>query len=222
MNASAPAAEQRRRIRIGGRVQGVGFRPFIYRLAKTYALIGWVGNTADGVVVEIQGRVQAIDEFLHALRRNAPIEALINSLDIATIACSEEREFSIVDNVETAPNEAAGDLTLPLDIAVCEQCRRELFDPDNRRYRHPFIACCDCGPRWSALTTLPWNRANTALAPFSLCENCNAEYTNAADRRLHAQNNCCPNCGPQLSLWNRHAEIVAEREAALSDAVDAL
>ena len=222
MNAAAPAANHRHRLMIGGRVQGVGFRPFIYLLAKQYELAGWVANERGGVVIEIEGDAQSIDNFLIALRAHTPIQARIESLHSETIIGAGEVDFRIIENALASAIDSDAELSIPVDLAICDNCRAELFDENNRRYRHPFIACCDCGPRWSALSTLPWNRANTALAAFALCTECNAEYSNPDNRRFHAQNNCCSNCGPQLAFWNRAGETLAEREFALRKAVDAL
>lgn len=219
MNAATPAC-QRRRITIGGCVQGVGFRPFVYHLANKYGLAGSVANATNSVIIEIEGDSAALDNFLNALRSDAPAQARIDSLHSESIGCQGDSDFSILESESTVSYPA--ELTLPLDLAICDNCRHELFDPHSRRYRHAFIACCDCGPRWSSLAALPWQRNNTALADFALCAACAAEYRNPDDRRFHAQNNCCPQCGPQLALWNRAGAVLAEKTQALAGAVAAL
>ncbi len=221
MNA-APRACIRRRLTIGGRVQGVGFRPFVFRLAKTLELSGWVANAHDGVIVEIEGRAECVDNFLKILHTDAPAQARVESIHADNIACAGGSHFSIIEIDGDPKLRKRTELSIPVDLAVCDNCRAELFDDSNRRHRHPFIACCDCGPRWSALAALPWNRANTALAGFAMCPRCNDEYNDSDNRRFHAQNNGCPDCGPQLALWNGGGETLAERDSALSKAVDAL
>ena len=222
MNDSAPAIA-RRRITIGGNVQGVGFRPCVYRLATRHNLSGWIANTRSGVAIEIEGNAAAIDVFLSTLHTDAPARARIESLHSETLPVIGANDFRILDEDSTdAIQKNVAQLSLPLDLAICERCRAELFDPTNRRYRHPFIACCDCGPRWSALAALPWQRNNTALANFATCTECDAEYSDPDDRRFHAQNNCCPHCGPQLAFRNPDGSALTERNEALRKTVDAL
>jgi len=222
----AASALERRRIVLGGCVQGVGFRPFVHRLARNIGVKGYVANTRGGVVLEIEGDAQQLEIFLAVLRSDAPPRARVDSMAQENIAPIGDREFSIMASSNAVSSNVdsslTGALAPPLDLALCENCRAELFAPTDRRFRYPFIACCDCGPRWSALAELPWQRERTALAGFAPCPQCRAEYGDAGNRRFHAENNCCAQCGPQLALWNRRGDILAEREAAVRAAVDAL
>ncbi|WP_286237645.1 carbamoyltransferase HypF [Neptuniibacter halophilus] len=189
-------AEQARRIEIQGQVQGVGFRPFVWNLARRLNLHGWVANTTSGVSVTIQGDPLRLDECIHLLQAELPAMALIDSLQYQVVDANPGlNDFTIRDS-------AAGEVRLRVtpDASVCEACLSELFDPNNRRYRYPFINCTNCGPRYSLIRSLPYDRANTTMAGFKLCAACDAEYRNPEDRRFHAQPNACESCGPQLSF----------------------
>lgn len=217
-DAAPPAIAQRLRIEVRGQVQGVGFRPFVYRLAGRHAMEGWVRNDRNSVTIEVEGPPPQLEAFVRELRERPPPRAHIEGLRSWPVAADGRHGFAIHDS-------AAGDgadLSVPLDLALCEACRAELFDPASRRHRYPFIACPDCGPRWSALAALPYDRANTALAGFAPCPHCTAEYEDPDDRRFHAQNNACAGCGPQLELWDGNGAVLARREDALREAVQAL
>jgi hydrogenase maturation protein HypF len=186
-------ALERRRIRVRGLVQGVGFRPHVYRCAARLGISGSVHNGPEGVVIEAQGT--CLDEFVQMLQRDAPPLARIDSLIQAPVALAQGTGFDIL---ATPPGAASG-AAIPADTAICDACLGELFDPDNRRYLHPFIACCDCGPRFTMTRRLPYDRANTSMADFALCPACDAEYTDPASRRFHAEPVACHDCGPRLS-----------------------
>lgn len=182
---------RRLRLTVEGVVQGVGFRPFVYRLATELGATGFVGNDSRSVFAEIQGPEPVVDEFLRRLRADAPPLARITAVRSEAIPPDPaETGFRIV-----ASRDAGGARTLvPPDVAVCRDCVRELFDPADRRYRHPFITCTNCGPRYTIIRSLPYDRPATTMAGFPMCDACAAEYHDPADRRFHAQPLCCPDC----------------------------
>ena len=186
----------RRRIRVNGIVQGVGFRPFIFSLAHDIGLSGFVSNTSDGVQIQIQGSREQQLEFDRRLPLEAPPLALINAIEAEDMPLADEESFTIV---ASAGNSAVSTLISP-DVALCEDCRRELFDPLNRRYRYPFINCTNCGPRYTIIENIPYDRPFTSMKHFPLCSACQHEYNDPRDRRFHAQPNACPECGPELWL----------------------
>jgi hydrogenase maturation protein HypF len=206
----------RRRIDVTGLVQGVGFRPFVYRLAFDAGLSGSVRNNASGVVVEVQGQANSIEQFLARLRNEAPPLSQISQISVSDLTSVGETEFRIVDsekehNVRT--------LISP-DVAVCEDCLREMLDPTDRRFRYPFINCTNCGPRFTIVRSIPYDRPATSMAPFRMCAACQAEYDDPRSRRFHAQPDACWSCGPRLELWdndgnplNSHGPIAATVEA---------
>jgi hydrogenase maturation protein HypF len=171
------------RIHIQGIVQGVGFRPFVYSLANRLALTGWVRNTSAGVDIEVDGTTEALQVFLQALRAEAPALARIDALQVEWGAPNGFTTFEIVHSQAMA----AAFQPISPDVSICEDCLRELFDPNDRRYRYPFINCTNCGPRFTIITDIPYDRPNTTMAPFEMCEACAAEYQNPLDRRFHAQ-----------------------------------
>ncbi len=184
------------RIAITGVVQGVGFRPFVYNLATRLDVRGWVLNHVGGVEIEAEGTEDALRTFVAALQAEAPPLARIESLTVTPISPRAYTRFEI------RPSEAQTgryQLISP-DVATCPDCLRELFDPADRRYRYPFINCTNCGPRFTIITDLPYDRSNTTMRIFPMCESCRAEYENPADRRFHAQPNACPVCGPHVWL----------------------
>ncbi len=186
----------RKQIRITGVVQGVGFRPFVYALALRFRLGGFVANDSAGVRIEAEGASEALDKFLSALRDELPPLASIDSLESAEIAPLGDAAFTIHHS-----HSIVGENTpVPPDIATCPDCLAELFDPANRRYRYPFINCTNCGPRFTIIRELPYDRPLTTMSGFPMCPACEAEYTNPLDRRFHAQPIACPVCGPQLRL----------------------
>jgi hydrogenase maturation protein HypF len=188
---------QRQRIRVTGTVQGVGFRPFVYRIAHELGITGSVGNDALGVFVDAQGSTDALDALKSVLVTDAPAMALVTEVFVeAELPVVQRTSFEIVASTD---NEASAATSLPPDTAMCENCRREILDPGNRRYRHPFATCTDCGPRFTITTALPYDRPNTTMAMFPMCDACAAEYHDPADRRFHAQPIACPDCGPTLA-----------------------
>ncbi|MFN0155346.1 MAG: carbamoyltransferase HypF [Gaiella sp.] len=186
---------ERRRLRVGGLVQGVGFRPFVSRLASANALGGFALNDGHGVLVEIEGPPERLDAFAVALVEQAPPHAHVRSVAIEPSTPLGATTFEI------RPSLPAGDHAAPIppDIATCDDCLRELFDPDDRRYRYPFLSCSSCGPRFTIVTAAPYDRARTTMAAFALCVECRREYEDTADRRFHAEPIACPACGPQLT-----------------------
>ncbi|KWX01211.1 (NiFe) hydrogenase maturation protein HypF [Carbonactinospora thermoautotrophica] len=211
-------AAQRLRVTVEGVVQGVGFRPFVHRLATELGVAGFVGNDSSSVFIEVQGPSPKVEEFLRRLRTDAPPLARIVALRADPVApVAGESGFRIV-----ASRSADGARTLVSpDVAVCDDCVRELFDPADRRYRHPFITCTNCGPRFTIIRSLPYDRPATTMADFPMCPACAAEYHDPANRRFHAQPLCCPDCGPRLSFV-RDEETVTGSDAALAAAHQAL
>lgn len=194
----------RQRLTVKGIVQGVGFRPFVYGLASRCGLAGHVGNNSAGVFIEIEGTPDAIDRFHDALRHDAPPLARIDSVETQQIAPLAETGFHIC---ESAAGESVSAL-IPPDLAICDNCLRELFDPADRRYRYPFINCTDCGPRFTIIQRLPYDRPVTTMSGFPMCPDCEREYHDARSRRFHAQPNACPTCGPRVWLQRRDGSLV--------------
>lgn len=209
---------RRLRLKLSGIVQGVGFRPFVYRLACDLALGGWIVNAPHGVIIELEGDSERLETFLTRLPREKPAHALITALEQTEIPPCGERAFEIRHSQAEGERTA---LILP-DLATCPDCLRELFDPSDRRYRYPFINCTYCGPRYSVILSLPYDRPNTTMRTFALCEACRHEYESPLDRRFHAQPTACPRCGPSLAAWSGRGEVLAERENALLLAEQAL
>ncbi|MFH0709500.1 MAG: carbamoyltransferase HypF [Pseudomonadota bacterium] len=189
------------KITIKGLVQGVGFRPFVYREAKTHGMMGFIINTADGVVIEAEG-VNS-DAFINALRENLPKHARIDSMEIVEHEPCGYTDFEIRESTL-----GVGSVAIPLDTALCSACQAEMDDPSNRRYRYPFINCTDCGPRYTILQIPPYDRVRTSMKQFTMCDACHAEYTDPTSRRYHAEPISCPDCGPTLTfLDNKGSEI---------------
>jgi len=184
------------RITVNGIVQGVGFRPFVYRLAHAYALAGRVQNTPTGVVIELEGTADNLEAFCSALQSDAPPLAVITGIETVTATPRGVTEFVIEPSVPGGERVA---LIAP-DVCTCDDCLRELFDPADRRYRYPFINCTNCGPRYSIIRDIPYDRANTTMAKFTMCAECRREYEDPLDRRFHAQPDACWVCGPQMKL----------------------
>lgn len=183
------------RIRVTGIVQGVGFRPFVWRLANELQLSGWVRNDAQGVEIAAQGAKAHVAALIERLRADAPVLARIDSVQLKPAPREPLNGFKIADSAGGPAATAIGP-----DVATCPDCLAELFDPANRRWRHPFITCTHCGPRYTVTRALPYDRPQTSLAGFPLCPECDSEYTTPSDRRFHAETTCCPACGPRLSL----------------------
>jgi hydrogenase maturation protein HypF len=186
---------ERRRIRVTGVVQGVGFRPFVYGLARRRGIGGFVLNDGSGVLVEAEGEVAALDAFTAGLRAEAPPLARVDGVETAPLPALGETGFRILASAPTGRS-----ALIPADVATCEDCLRELFDPDDRRYRYPFTNCTQCGPRFTIVRGVPYDRPLTTMAGFPLCDDCRREYEDPLDRRFHAEPVCCPVCGPALSL----------------------
>jgi hydrogenase maturation protein HypF len=192
-------------IRVRGAVQGVGFRPFVYRLAHQHALSGWVRNDGAGVIIEVQGAPTEIDSFVRRLSADAPRLARVESVETREQSpLPPAADFAIVESKAGLVT-----TTVPADAAVCEDCLRELFEPHDRRYRYAFINCTQCGPRYTITRALPYDRAQTSMSGFAQCPACLAEYTSPEHRRFHAEPNACPVCGPGLVLVDAAGQAVA-------------
>jgi len=206
------------RLTLSGRVQGVGFRPFVYRLAHQLGLRGWVRNEAGTVEIWAQGAVAALEAFEQALLEQAPP---LSRPRVAARSASEPQAF---ETFEILPSraDAPARIHVPPDYFACDDCLRELRDPDNRRYRHPFINCTQCGPRYTLIGKLPYDRPNTSMAAFAMCPECRREYENPLDRRFHAEPVACPACGPCLQFVAPGVATDHDNAAALTQAVTAL
>ncbi len=195
---------KRKLLRVYGIVQGVGFRPYVYRIATSLGLRGFVRNDTLGVEIEIEGDEEKIETFKERLRSECPPAASIHRLVEEEIEARGDSNFLIL---ESATGEERETLISP-DLATCPDCLRELFDPGDRRFRYPFINCTNCGPRYTIIEDVPYDRPNTTMRKFEMCPECRAEYENPADRRFHAQPNACPVCGPEVWLVNREGEKI--------------
>jgi hydrogenase maturation protein HypF len=219
---TAPAAGAvRRRVLVSGTVQGVGFRPFVHRLAAELALAGFVGNTANGVLIEVEGPPEDVDRFCGRLASEPPPLATVTGVGVEDLSpTGTDAAFTI-----RPTDRSLGRTDLPPDTATCADCLRELADPADRRHRHPFVTCTHCGPRFTIATGLPYDRAVTTMAGFPMCASCAREYGDPGDRRFHAQPVACPGCGPRLRLLPaagsevrpaRDAEALATARALLA------
>lgn len=201
----ANPAVQRLRITLRGAVQGVGFRPFVYRLATEMSLCGWVLNSAAGLIVEVEGAPEQLAFFEKRLETERPVASVVTAHESAWIAAEGATQFQIL----ASDNEAGKSVNVLPDLATCAECREEMFDPANRRFEYPFTNCTNCGPRYTIVVDIPYDRPNTTMRDFVLCEACRAEYESPSNRRFHAQPNACPVCGPRL-------------EGTIKDAAEAL
>ncbi|MGH3193026.1 MAG: acylphosphatase, partial [Streptosporangiaceae bacterium] len=183
-------------VRVEGVVQGVGFRPFVYSLATSLGLGGLVGNDADGVFAEVEGDPALVEEFLAGLASNAPPLARIERVTTSALRPDGTTSFAIAPSQPGAQRRTL----VSADTATCADCLAELADPGDRRFGYPFINCTNCGPRFTIVRDVPYDRQRTTMAPFAMCDLCAAEYHDPADRRFHAQPTCCPACGPALCL----------------------
>jgi len=208
---------QRVRVAIRGAVQGVGFRPFIFRLAEELRLKGWVINNAQGVFIEAEAAPEVLQRFLLRIEREKPTISFIQSFEHSYLDSVGYEKFEIRESTGGAKTA----LILP-DIATCRDCRQEIFDPANRRYRYPFTNCTNCGPRFSIVEALPYDRPRTSMRIFKMCSECAEEYHNPRDRRFHAQPNACPKCGPHLELWDATGGLVVKNHEALQGAATAI
>lgn len=190
----------RRQLLVSGTVQGVGFRPFVYRLAASLSLAGSVRNTPEGVLIEVEGEAKAVDEFARRLSAEAPPLARIGEVATAEMSPTGEAGFHIITS-EAGERPTA---LIPPDVALCEDCAGEIADPADRRHAYPFTNCTNCGPRFSIVLGIPYDRAQTTMSVFQMCPQCRAEYANPGDRRFHAEPIACPVCGPHLQLDGGH------------------
>ena len=206
----AIAVNAAKRVHVGGLVQGVGFRPFVHRLALRHHLAGWVLNTSGSVEIHVEGEKIAIDHFLDELRRESPVLAQVETLRSEGVVVEGLSSFEVRASAERSDQR----LAVSPDVAMCANCARELSDPLNRRYRYPFITCTDCGPRFTVIESMPYDRERTTMRAFTQCPACLSEYTTPGDRRYHSETNSCPACGPTLWL-----ESASERVAEGNDAL---
>jgi hydrogenase maturation protein HypF len=205
------------KIIIKGAVQGVGFRPFIYRLATELKLKGWVNNSASGVFIEVEGNQNILEQFLSRILQEKPPISQIYTIETDWLNPVNYTTFEIRHSSSGEKNA----IILP-DLATCSDCLQEIFDPNNRRYLYPFTNCTNCGPRYTIIEELPYDRPHTTMKVFTMCKRCQEEYENPLNRRFHAQPNACPNCGPQLQLWNQQGKILASENYALEESIKAL
>lgn len=208
----ASISKRRARICVRGIVQGVGFRPFVYQLAQELSLGGFVLNGGDGVIIEAEGRPVSIDNFIDKLNSNPPPLARIDSFRCVDIEPQGDDEFIIQHS-----NRGKIKTMVSSDISMCSACKDEMNDPKNRRYKYPFINCTDCGPRYTIIENLPYDRVNTSMSVFSMCSKCKQEYEDPSNRRFHAQPVSCYDCGPSLYFLDLEGQINAKGEDAIED-----
>ena len=199
---------RRVRHRFSGIVQGVGFRPFIYRLAVSSGLAGFVHNSTQGVIVEVEGGVQSLEDFLIRVRQEVPPLAEIYEITSSEIPVQGQREFRIIQSAASG----ISDVQISPDIGTCNDCLKELFDPSDRRHKYPFSNCTNCGPRLTIIKDIPYDRERTSMAVFPLCAQCRGEYEDPANRRFHAEPNACPVCGPGLTLLDDKGKMVQAQD----------
>ncbi len=209
-------AAARARIVVRGAVQGVGFRPFVYRLATELQLKGWVSNTGEGVFIEVEGEPDSVQRFLFRLEKEKPPRASIHSLESSILDPAGYAKFEIRGSEETGGKTV---VILP-DIATCADCVREIFNPNDRRFGYPFTNCTNCGPRFTIIESLPYDRAHTSMKSFTMCPECDREYYDPIDRRFHAQPNACARCGPRIELWDGAGSTIAQSREALLKAAE--
>jgi hydrogenase maturation protein HypF len=212
--------EKTRRLKviIHGAVQGVGFRPFVYRLATEMKLNGWVSNTSQGVFIEVEGEQSSLQTFISKIHSEKPSLAKILSFEHSFL---DPKGFTHFEIKESSNNGSKSVLVLP-DIAVCPDCLNDVFDPNNRRYLYPFTNCTNCGPRFTIIQSLPYDRKNTTMKIFPMCDECEKEYRDPATRRFHAQPNACPKCGPHVELWNSSGDVEVKHHQAMLQVVELL
>ena len=197
-------------IQITGQVQGVGFRPFIYRLAQQKQLTGWVNNTTDGVFILINQNID-IQYFIEEIKTQKPPLAISQNIIVQSVESELFADFQIV----TSESSSQPQLLITPDAACCPDCLKELFNPENHRFRYPFTTCTNCGPRYSIIQNIPYDRPFTTMNHYVMCSNCNAEYHNPNDRRFYSQTNSCPDCAVELSLYsvnNQKLENISQEE----------
>lgn len=206
---------QKVKIIIRGVVQGVGFRPFIYRLAKELGINGWIINSSQGVFIEAEQTRLTLEKFIRKIETERPKNSYIQSFEHTWLDAEGFKEFEIRESNESGSKTA---LVLP-DISTCNDCLEEIFDPGNRRYLYPFTNCTNCGPRYTIIADLPYDRCNTTMGEFEMCPECRAEYTDPLNRRFHAEPTACSICGPQVTLCDADKKIISEKNSAIQDVV---
>jgi hydrogenase maturation protein HypF len=197
-------------ILVKGIVQGVGFRPFVYGLATRYHLHGWVCNTSGGVEISVDGPRDTVERFIQSLSSEKPPLAKIDSLEVNEAPSDPSSVFEIRESQDVD----GAYQPLSADIAICPECERELFNPNDRRYLYPFINCTHCGPRFTIIKNIPYDRPNTTMGDFLMCEHCHTEYVDPLDRRFHAQPIACPDCGPLPNARDIHS-LTADRISSI-------
>jgi hydrogenase maturation protein HypF len=205
-----------RRIRLRGHVQGVGFRPFVYRLALEHGIAGHVQNQLGEVQVLAMGAVDSIDAFMHDLVERAPPLSSPSIAEVEAVCAEVSDTFEIIDSLAGADAQ----IFVPPDYFMCDDCKRELQDPSDRRHAYPFINCTQCGPRYTLIEALPYDRPNTSMSGFPLCPACETEYLDPANRRFHAEPVACATCGPQVSFEEQDDDTVNDTARALERAVE--
>jgi len=208
--------EHRIKISVKGAVQGVGFRPFIYKLANSLGLKGYVLNTPQGVIIESEGENNLLAEFAERIKSEKPPVSIIQDISVEKLPLNNYKNFEIRKSDLSGSPEA---IVLP-DIATCKNCIEEIFDKNNRRYLYPFTNCTNCGPRYSIIESLPYDRSRTTMKIFSMCPECKEEYVNPDDRRFHAQPNACPVCGPHVELWHPDGRILNTQNEAILETIE--
>jgi hydrogenase maturation protein HypF len=199
-----------KRISIRGIVQGVGFRPFVYSLALKNQLTGWVRNTSAGVEIEVAGEPQHLSDFIHEISNNPPVLSKIDQINFVDCDNTDYTQFEIL----VSQSEEGQFMPVSPDVSICPDCLRELFDPNDRRFRYPFINCTNCGPRFTIIRNIPYDRPNTTMSSFLMCEQCQTEYEDPINRRFHAQPIACPKCGPQV-WFEAQGKTLAKGEKAI-------
>ncbi len=214
----APITAERLRLRVRGAVQGIGFRPFVFRLATEHKLAGWVQNSPQGIQIEVEGSSQQLDSFVAQFQRDSTALGFIHHVESTRLHAAGYIGFEIRASLQDG---VRGAWIMP-DLATCADCRRELFNPRDRRFRYPFLNCTQCGPRFSILLRLPYDRPNTTMGQFAMCAECACEYADPHDRRFHAQPIACRQCGPQLELWDAAGQVLAAGDATLHECAGAI
>lgn len=209
---------KRIKVHIQGAVQGVGFRPFVYRLATQLKLNGWVKNTTQGIYIDVEGPQTKLEHFLLDLQKEKPLHSVIQSFKYFYLDPLGHDFFRIIQSDEKGDKSA---WILP-DISACAECLEEIFDPNNRRHLYPFTNCTHCGPRYSIMNNLPYDRSNTTMKIFTMCPDCQSEYNDPSNRRFHAQPNACPKCGPHVELLDNKGNKIADKKTAIDKTIEFL
>lgn len=214
--APPPPVAVRRQVRVRGTVQGVGFRPFVHRIAHAHGVAGWVYNDDDGVLIEVEGAPDVVDAFLAALVVEAPAASVVDEVTTVAVPIAQASDFVIRES----PVRAGGTVPISPDLATCADCWREFNDPADRRYHYPFLNCTQCGPRFTIVLDVPYDRTRTTMRQFVMCADCQREYEDPTSRRFHAEPNACPVCGPALAWYAPGGHVVlARRDEALAQAL---